>query len=94
MEIRDNIHYPKHEFIKNYPLLSEKILDRTLADLAEKEDILVFPTDLSKIKDLDGDNKIVEGINDSVHFKNIVGFIGQGSENLVIQSRDKVHIIV
>lgn len=87
MKITDNIHRSKHEFIEAYPLLSEKILDRTLADLAEKEDILVFPTDLSKIKDLDDDNKIVEGINDSVHFKNIVGFIGQGSDNLVIQSR-------
>ena len=87
MKIRDNTYYPKHEFNKSYPLLSEKLLDRTIADLAEKEDILVFPTDLSKIKDLDDDNKIVEGINDSVHFKNIVGFIGQGSENLVIQSR-------
>ncbi len=89
MEIRDNTPCPKHKFIKNYPLLSKKILDRTLADLAEKEDILVFPTDLSKIKDLDDDNnnKIVESVNDSVHFKNIVGFLGQGSENLVIQSR-------
>ncbi len=87
MKIRDNTHYSKYKFIKNYPLLSEKILDRTLEDLAEKENILIFPTDLSKIKDLDDDNKIVEGINDSVHFKNIIGFIGQCSENLVIQSR-------
>lgn len=87
MKLLDNTRYLKNKFLKNYPLLSEKILDRMLADLAEKVDILVFPTDLSKIKDLDDDNKIVESINDSVHFKNIVGFIGQDSESLVIRLR-------
>lgn len=87
MKLLDNTNYLKKEFSTNYPSLSEKLLDRTLADLAKKEDILVFPTDFSKSEDLDDDNKVVESMNDCVYFKNVVGFIGQDSENLVIQSR-------
>lgn len=87
MKIEDNRSYSKLEFSSAYPKLSDKILDKTLSSLAQNENLLVFPNDISVIEDMENISKIAETINDSVVFQNIIGFIGCEGDRLNIDSR-------
>lgn len=87
MRIEDNRSYSKSEFVSAYPKLSEKLLDKTLAALAKNEGLLVFPNDFLAIEDIERDSKIVETINESILFQNVIGFIGYEEEQLNIHSR-------
>ncbi|MDV7748555.1 5-methylcytosine restriction system specificity protein McrC [Enterococcus faecium] len=87
MRIEDNQTYSKSEFVSAYPKLSAKLVDKTLATLSENENLLVFPSDFLDVDDLDHDSKIIETVNDSLMFQNVIGFIGYGDEQLEIHSR-------
>ena len=43
MRIEDNRAYSKADFIKTYPKLSEKLVDKTISNLAEEINFFVFP---------------------------------------------------
>lgn len=85
--IVDNRKYLKKEFVEKYPKISNKLLDKTLENLQNESNFLIFPENFSISDDLDKDNKIIETVNDRVKFGNIIGFIGCGEENLEIHSR-------
>lgn len=85
---KDNTNYkPKKKFIELFPNLSHNILDRTLNNLVEEENILLFPMDLDKRKGLDKSAKLLESVNGTIKFHNIVGFLGDESRSLTIHSR-------
>lgn len=50
MEIKDNSSYPKETFLDAYPLLSEKIMDKTLSELQESENFFSFLKVFKKVK--------------------------------------------
>lgn len=87
MRIEDNQTYSRSEFVAAYPKLSTKLVDKTLATLSENENLLIFPSDFLDVDDLDHDSKIIETVNDSLKFQNVIGFIGYGDEQLEIRSR-------
>lgn len=87
MTIEDNHSYLKSEFIAAYPNLSDKLLDKTLSTLSNNENLLVFSNSFSSSNDLEDDSKVFESVNDSVKIQNIIGFIGNGNEQLEIHSR-------
>ena len=87
MRVKDNHTYSKYEFVSEYPLLSDKLLDKTLFTLSRNENLLVFPHDFLGIEDMDRDSKIVETVNDTIKTQNIIGFIGYQGEKLDIHSR-------
>lgn len=87
MRLKDNHTYSKYEFVSEYPLLSDKLLDKTLLTLSQNENLLVFPHDFLTVDDMDHDSKIVETVNDTIKTQNIIGFIGYQGEQLDIHSR-------
>ncbi|MDT2341245.1 MULTISPECIES: McrC family protein [Enterococcus] len=87
MRVKDNHTYSKYEFVSEYPLLSDKLLDKTLLTLSQNENLLVFPHDFLTVDDMDHDSKIVETVNDTIKTQNIIGFIGYQGEQLDIHSR-------
>ena len=84
MRIKDNHTYSKDDFVSAYPLLSDKLLDKTLLTLSRNENLLVFPHDFLKIEDMGHDSKIAETVNNTIKTQNIVGFIGYQGEKLDI----------
>lgn len=87
MRIEDNHTYSKDDFVSAYPLLSDKLLDKTLLTLSRNENLLVFPHDFLQIEDMGHDSKIAETVNNTIKTQNIVGFIGYQGEKLDIHSR-------
>ncbi|MGT2665732.1 5-methylcytosine restriction system specificity protein McrC [Streptococcus rifensis] len=88
MWIKDNQQdISKSEFLEAYPNLGNYLLDKSLKYLSEHEKLFVFPTDLSKIPDLDESAKIFESVDDKVKSQNVAGFIGYRDEQLTIHSR-------
>lgn len=87
MRIEDNHTYSKAEFVDAYPNLSKKLIDITLSTLSEDDNFLVFPSDFTAIDDLENNSKIIETVNESVRFQNVIGFIGCENEQLEIHSR-------
>lgn len=87
MRVKDNHTYSKYEFVSEYPLLSDKLLDKTLLTLSQNENLLVFPHDFLTVDDMDQESKIVETVNDTIKTQNIIGFIGYQGEQLDIHSR-------
>ena len=87
MRVEDNHTYLKSEFVAAYPKLSAKLVDRTLSELSENENLLVFPSDFLAVDDLDQDSKFIETVNDTIKFQNVIGFIGCENEQLEIHSR-------
>lgn len=77
----------KSDFVENYPSLSEKLIDRTLASLAGDNHIMVFPADFKDTEDLNQDSKILETVNDNLKTQNLIGFLGYQGEELTIHSR-------
>ena len=88
MRITDNQHkIVKEEFVKEYPKLSNLLLDRALESLSQDERVFIFPNDLKNSPDLEKDQKIFETINQKIKTGNVIGFLGYGQERLTISSR-------
>lgn len=88
MRITDNQHkIIKEDFIAEYPKISQLLLDRTLGNLSQEDNIFIFPSDLEYSPDLDKDQKILETVNREIKTGNIIGFLGYGQERLTISSR-------
>lgn len=77
----------KKKFEENYPQLLEKLGNNDLQSLANEENLLIFPGNLSEIEDLDDEALVIKHTNHKIQFQNIVGFIGLGDERLTIHSR-------
>ena len=81
MRITDNQHeISKEEFVAEYPNLSQALLDRTLDNLSQEDNIFIFPNDLKNSPDLDEDQKILEIVNQKIKTGNVIGFLGCGQE--------------
>ena len=88
MRITDNQHkIIKEDFVAEYPKISQLLLDRTLGNLSQEDNIFIFPSDLEYSPDLDKDQKILETVNQEIKTGNIIGFLGYGQERLTISSR-------
>ena len=88
MRITDNQHkIIKEDFVAEYPKISQLLLDRTLNNLSQEDNIFIFPNDLQYSPDLDKDQKILETVNQEIKTGNIIGFLGYGQERLTISSR-------
>ena len=88
MQLTDNQQaLNKEEFITEYPKISQVLLDRTLDNLSQEDNIFIFPNDLEYSPDLDKDQKILETVNQEIKTGNIIGFLGYGQERLTISSR-------
>lgn len=88
MQITDNQQIlNKEEFITEYPKISQVLLDRTLENLSQEDNIFIFPNDLQYSPDLDKDQKILETVNQKIKTGNVIGFLGYGQERLTISSR-------
>ena len=88
MRITDNQHkIIKEDFITEYPKISQVLLDRTLDNLSQEDNIFIFPNDLKNSPDLDEDQKILEIVNQKIKTGNVIGFLGCGQERLTISSR-------
>ena len=61
MRITDNQYkIIKEDFIAEYPKISQLLLDRTLGNLSQEDNIFIFPSDLEYSPDLEKDQKILE----------------------------------
>ena len=88
MRITDNQHkIIKEDFVAEYPKISQILLDRTLDNLSQEDNIFIFPNDLDYSPDLDKDQKILETVNQKIKTGNVIGFLGYGQERLTISSR-------
>ena len=88
MQLTDNQQaLNKEEFITEYPKISQVLLDRTLENLSQEDNIFIFPNDLQYSPDLDKDQKILETVNQKIKTGNVIGFLGYGQERLTISSR-------
>ncbi|PMR92693.1 3-isopropylmalate dehydrogenase [Streptococcus intermedius] len=87
MRLTDNFSVAKSEFEADYPQLSEKLLDRTLENLSQEDNILIFPHDLLESPDLEKDGKVLETVSGQIKTQNIIGFLGYKNERLTIHSR-------
>ncbi|MCD8398388.1 MAG: hypothetical protein LUD12_14635 [Lachnospiraceae bacterium] len=83
--IRDNTQTRKEDFTV-IPKLTEKIADKTLEQL-ERAGIFVFPDTVDDTEDLTKDQFILQSVNNTYQSGNIMGFLGCGTERLVIESR-------
>jgi len=88
MRITDNQHkIIKEDFVAEYPKISQLLLDRTLGNLSQEDNIFIFPSGLEYSPDLDKDQKILETVNREIKTGNVIGFLGYGQERLTISSR-------
>lgn len=85
IKIKDNSRIPKESFAGISRLIS-KIADKTLEQL-EHEGIFVFPEILKDADDITKDQKILQSVNNYYLSSNVMGFMGLGDEQLIIESR-------
>jgi 5-methylcytosine-specific restriction endonuclease McrBC regulatory subunit McrC len=85
LKIKDNSKKEKEVF-SDIASLTGKIADKTLGQL-EKEGIFVFPNLLKEAVDITKDQMILQKIDDYYCSGNVMGFLGFGSERLIIGSR-------
>ena len=84
-KIKDNQFREKEDFYDVKGVV-EKVADKTLSQL-EKEGVFVFPELIKEAKDITKEQMILESYNDMYVSGNIMGFLGDGDERLVIESR-------
>jgi len=76
MRITDNQHkIIKEDFVAEYPKISQLLLDRTLGNLSQEDNIFIFPSGLEYSPDLDKDQKILETVNREIKTGNVIGFL-------------------
>lgn len=83
--IKDNSSVPKEAF-SDVPLLTKRIANITLTQL-ERDGVFVFPELIREAEDLEADQMILQSVNGTYRTGNVMGFLGCGSERLVIESR-------
>ncbi len=78
----------KKDFTQKYPNITNQILDYSLNDLSKKnKTLLVYPRSITKANDLRVHQKILETKGNHIWVSNLIGFIGCGDEELIINSR-------
>ena len=85
LRIKDNSFQKKDAFGDVFQLIS-KITDKTLEQL-EHEGIFIFPEIVADAADITSEQFILQSINDSYRTGNVMGFLGLGTERLIIESR-------
>lgn len=85
LRIRDNSKKNKAAF-STISKLVDHIADKTLEQLAS-EGLFVFPELIEKAEDITKDQMILQSYNDCYCTGNVMGFLGLGDEQLVIDSR-------
>lgn len=85
LRIKDNSFQKKTEFA-DIPHLTSKIADKTLEQL-EREGLFVFPEIVADAEDITSEQFILQSVNDSFRTGNVMGFLGLGTERLIIESR-------
>ena len=54
---------------------------------ADEEGVFIFPSAVKNTEDLSSDQMILQFINNKIHTGNVMGFLGYGTERLIIESR-------
>lgn len=85
LRIKDNSSIRK-ELFSDVPLLTKRIADKTLKQL-EQEGVFVFPDLIRDAEDIEEDQMILQSVNDTYRSSNVMGFLGCGNEQMVIESR-------
>lgn len=85
LRIKDNRQVSKARF-SDIEGLTARIADKTLAQL-EREGVFVFPEAVKDMEDLEGEQMILQTVNDTFRSGNVMGFLGCGDERLIIGSR-------
>jgi 5-methylcytosine-specific restriction endonuclease McrBC regulatory subunit McrC len=85
LKIKDNSQHKKDTFA-DVSNLTARIADKTLEQL-EREGVFVFPEFVVDAEDITRDQMIIQSVNDSYRFGNVMGFLGCGDERLIIESR-------
>ena len=65
----------------------KEISHRTIKDIIENDNLLIFPSDLNKSKDIDDNRTIFNIYNNEIRTNNIMGFIGYNDTQIKITSR-------
>ena len=76
----------EEEIEKNINSL-EKISQRTIKNIIENDNLLIFPSDLNKSKNIEENKTIFNIYNNEVRTNNIMGFIGYNDTQIKITSR-------
>lgn len=85
LKIKDNTQVTKETFA-NIEVLTQHIANKTLEQL-EREGVFVFPACIAAAKGLAKDQMILQSVNNSYRTGNVMGFLGCGDEQLIIESR-------
>lgn len=85
LTIKDNSLVKKDRF-SGVSTITNKIANKTLEQL-EREGIFIIPEIFRNTEDITKDQMILQGINDSYRSGNVMGFLGCGTERLIIKSR-------
>ena len=65
----------------------KEISHRTIKNIIENDNLLIFPSDLNKSKDIDNNKTIFNIYNDKILTNNLMGFIGYNDTQIKITSR-------
>ena len=82
---KDNSRIPKSE-LAGIAALTDKIADKSFEQL-ENEGVLVFPAGIRDYTDITSEQMILQSVNDEYVLGNVMGFIGCGTDRLIIESR-------
>ncbi|TXJ20691.1 restriction endonuclease [Brachyspira aalborgi] len=86
--INDLKYFETEETISEEDINSlEKISHRTIKNIIENDNLLIFPSDLNKSKDIDKSKTIFNIYNDKILTNNLMGFIGYNDTQIKITSR-------
>lgn len=85
LRVKDNQYKPKEEFSEITEVVN-RVADKTLEQL-EWEGVFVFPSDIKKSEDLTKGQMILQSFNNQYVTGNVMGFLGVGTQSMVIQSR-------
>lgn len=85
LRIKDNSENDELQF-KPISTLTRKVENKTLQQL-EKEEIFVFPETVNDTVDLSQNQCVLQQVNHAYRTSNVMGFLGEGKDRLVIQSR-------
>lgn len=83
--IKDNTTHDQTDF-NQIPLLTNKIVDKTLSQL-EQAGVFVLPETIGSSDDLEADQMVLQSDKQTYRSSNVMGFLGINDEQLRIQSR-------
>ncbi|MCH5159477.1 MAG: hypothetical protein J1F66_01335 [Clostridiales bacterium] len=82
---KDNSRIPK-SVLAGIAALTDKIADKSFEQL-ESEGVMVFPARVRDYTDITSEQMILQSANDEYVLGNVMGFVGCGTDRLVIESR-------